>query len=69
MLTNKRIEQEVEVFELMQEVQFRARKQGIFLSWVHDSVVCSAKNAAAIDQIFKEVDHDFKRNKALVTRS
>ena len=69
MLTNKRIEQEVEFFELMQEVQFRARKQGIYVSWVHDSVVCSSKNAAAIDQIFKEVDHDFKRNKELVIKS
>ena len=69
MLTNRFLYQQMMAFEMMQEVNRRAMKQGIVVSHIHDSVVCSAEDEQAIDKILKEVQHDFGRSKALVKTS
>ena len=69
MLTNRFLYQQIMVFEMMQEVNRRAMKQGIVVSHIHDSVVCSAEDAQAINNIVEEVQHDFGRSKALVKTS
>ena len=69
MLTHKFLDQQIKSFELMHEVERRMREQGLDGNRIHDFIMCSAADVVAINKIFKEVQHDLRRDKAVVKTS
>lgn len=70
MLSNEFLRQQCHAARIWQEVMKRAHDEGLVVQQMHDTIYCKDEEAVErINQIFKEVQHDFKRTKAMVARS